>query len=498
MISNVLVIFVNVGINIWLTRYFIDKLGVEVYGMIPMAMSFISYFNVFTMSISNAVSRFVTIHLNKDDAKQANVYFNTAWKALLFVCGILMIPVIILSLFFSRLFQVPYGFEKETSILFLMVIMSSFILSVNSVFLVSTFVRHRFDLNNSIRVLSKIFQFCILILCFHYLSPSLKYFGISEIGMALFTLTGALILMRCLTPQLHVKWGIFDWLAFREMGHMGVWMIVREAGTFFYFSANFIVINIILGPEDVGYYAPIAQWVPMLFLLAGIISRVFVPIIYEYIAHNELDNLSFQLRRCIRFMGLMMAFCIGMMCGLANPILEIWLGSSFAALSPLVWLLIGPFIIIITAVPIESVFRGMNKVKIPAIVTFSMGVVHLLISIILVQYTNLGIYAVALSLAVCMGARDLFFAPIYAATIINQPKMTFLRENILGVILFTVISLTALVLSKIFNLAFIPRLLTVCVSGLVIYVALCYFVIINQKDKVFVKSLILRSAKLTG
>jgi len=71
--SSLLVVFVNAGVFAWLTRYMIRHLGPDIYGMVPLVISFIAYFNLFTMSISNAVSRFVAIHLDKGDIEQSNL-----------------------------------------------------------------------------------------------------------------------------------------------------------------------------------------------------------------------------------------------------------------------------------------------------------------------------------------------------------------------------------------------------------------------------------------
>ena len=65
--SNMVAFVAATLISIWLTPYYIRKLGVDVYGMIPLVISFIAYFNLFTKSIATAVSRFVAIHLGRGE-----------------------------------------------------------------------------------------------------------------------------------------------------------------------------------------------------------------------------------------------------------------------------------------------------------------------------------------------------------------------------------------------------------------------------------------------
>lgn len=110
--SNVMFVAVNTGVGIWQTPYLIKHFGVAVYGMIPLVVSFIAYFNLFTSAIANATSRYVAICLDRGEKKLGNIYFNSALTSLVILCLILLVPLVVLSLFFSRLFQVPAGFES--------------------------------------------------------------------------------------------------------------------------------------------------------------------------------------------------------------------------------------------------------------------------------------------------------------------------------------------------------------------------------------------------
>ena len=490
--TNILTVFVNAGIYIWLTRYWIQHLGLKAYGMIPFVVSFGAYFNLFTMSISNAVSRFVAIHLGRDELEQSNVYFNSALSALVVLCGLLLIPAIVLSVSLSKVFQVPAGFETDTGWLFFFVVSSSFITAATSPFLVSTFVTHRFDLANLVRMLSYFLRLAIIVLCFTYLSPLLKYVGLSYFAVATFVLVCSVLLTKRLTPQLQVRWKLFNRKALLKIGRMSSWIAVNQVGALLYLSIGFILINLFLGPEQCGRYAPIALWVSLLGTLGGAMRDVFTPIAFEYIAHCKLGVLALQMRRSTKFIGLIMGFPVGLLCGLSTPILKRWLGPSFADLGPLAWLLVGPWLVNITIKPMFAIYRGLDKVKVPAIVTIIGGIINVLLSILLVRYTDLGIYGVALSLSLCLTLKNLFFTPIYAAMITAQHKTAFIREIFPGLGMAALVSLVALALSRMYALAAIPHLLTVSVLMIMVYAPLCYGLILNKQERALLKSMILR------
>ena len=490
--TNLLVLFVTSLVGIWLVPYLIRHLGVELYGMVPLALSISHYSGLFTIAITGTVGRFVALYVNKEEFEEANSYFSTAFFSLMSLCLLLVVPAVLIAIWLPRLFQIPAGYEHQAGVLFFLVISSSFISALSSPFMVSTFVKHRFDLSNFARILSKILQVMVLVLCFRLLSTSLFYVGLSYVGMSLLLFVSGVLFTRRLTPELHLRIGLFNSKALREMAGMGMWLTIGQVGVLLYLSIDLVVINIFLGPLQGGRYATITQWVVLLALLGGSISSVFSPIAIEYIAKNNIKGLAHQIQRSTKFMGMAMALPIGLLCGLSQPLLTRWLGESFADLSPLMWLLVGPMVINISVAPMFAIIRGMNKVKIPAIIGIVGGVVNLVLSIILVRYTGLGLYAVAVATVICLTGKNLLATPMYSAYIMGQRKTIFLKSIVPGVVLGGATGLSCLALSKLFDLATFGRLICAGVVMGLFYVWFCYNIVITKDDRIFIKSLIFR------
>lgn len=490
--TNILSVGVNILLGIWLTPYLIRNLGIEVYGMIPLVVSFIQYFHIFTLSISGAVSRFVCIYLNRDEFEQGNIYFNSALFSLIVLACIPFIAAIFLSFFFSDIFNVPSGYEVETNWMFFYIMLSAFFFVISPPFQISTFITHRFDINNFVAISSRLLRMGLLLLLFTYLSPSLRYFGMSYAAMSSFFLISFILLTKWLTPQLIISKASCSWPAIREMANMGGWVSVNFVAAMLYIGITVILINIILGPKQVGRYGAIAQMTILMGQLGDTIGSVFAPIAFNCIARNQMEALATHIRRTMKFMVLFMALPIGLLCGLAKPILTIWLGKDFSNLWPLVWLLLGPSIITISVKPITAIFRGMNKVKMPAIIALVLGVVNVVLCVILMKFTNLGIYGAALSLLVCFAGRNLVFTPIYLAVITNQPKTSILKDFIPGLTMYLLLSLGVHVLSWGFGIVSIPQLIGFACIVFLLYSAVCYFIILNKDDKGLLWSLVLK------
>ena len=490
--TNIIEIVLSSLIGLWLTRYFISHLGVAAYGMIPLVTQIASYFDLFSRSVRDAVGRFVVICFNQNEIEKSNMYFNTGLFSMAILCLLTCIPLIVVVLLLPFIFNIPAGHETSASWLFFCVLLSSLLIALTGPFLASALIKHRFDLMNSVKILSRLLRVAILVLCFRYLGASLEYVGWSYCGMGLFLLGGSMWLTSRLTPQLHIERKSYRWNAFREMAGMGGWMTINQIGALLYLSTQLVVINILLGAEEAGRYGPFVLLVSLLTMLGSAVANVFTPIAYEDIAQKKVDVLVHHSKRSTKFIGLIIALPIGLLCGLSTPFLKWWLGPEFADLSPLIWLLLLPWIVNVTVRPLFSIYRGLNKVKVPAIVILSGGVANVIVSVLLIKYTNLGLYGAALALVFCLTSKNLFFTPIYTAMLLGRAKSTFFKDMVPALLMAGLVSLAGLSLSRLYDLSSVLRLCAGVLFLSVPYLLIGYMAAMNKEDRTFLLSLVRR------
>jgi O-antigen/teichoic acid export membrane protein len=496
--TNVLSVLLIALIGIWLTAYLIRILGVAVYGIVPLIISIVAYFDLFTVIITSTLGRFVSLNLDRREYEKSNVYFNSAFFSILTLCIIAFIPAVLIAIFLPFMFKIPQNYEVSSSWLFFLISLCAFFTALTSPFLVSTFVTHRFYLENMARMMSRLLQIAIIAGAFTFLSASLLYVGLGYLTMAIFMFLCAVILAGRLTPQLHIRWKDVHWKASLEMGQMGGWMLIDQIGALLYYNTALMLINIFLGLEQGGRYAPLLQWVFLLRLLVPAIGGVFAPVAIDLIARGDLKTLAFQTKRAIRIVGLLMAFPAGLLCGLSAPLLERWLGSEFKDLSPLMWILISPQVIILSLSSLYGVNRGMNKVTIPALVTLAGGVLNVVLAIIFLRYTKLGLYGMALATTMALFLRSIFFTPVYTAVILGQKPTAFLTSIVPGTIMVMALSVSGWLSSKFFNLVSYPHLLITSVIISVFYIPVCFAFMLNSGERTFLWSLISRKKALVS
>ena len=441
--TNIAEVGLTAIINLWLTSYFIKNLGVASYGMIPLTSILVRYFNVAMMVLTTSVGRFVAISIGKGDLDEANQYFNSSFWGLISISIILLVPLIIIAVYFPEFFNVPSGQTSSSRILLTCVLLSALMSAITSPFMIGCFVKHRFALANVGKIFSRILQVAVVVCAFAVFEPSLVYVGAGYLAMSVFLLIYFFISQKSLIPQFFINKNLFNRRAFIEMGTMGIWSMIDQIGTLLYLNIDLIIINIFLGVESVGKFAPLLQWVIFLRVMAPALSSVFAPVAFDYIANDRLNELAQQINRILKYLSIIFAFFTGGICGFSKPLLSCWLDDSFIHLWPLMAFLIMPQTIFLSFNPLYNINRGLNKVKIPSMITLIGGILNLILALSFVKYTDMGLWGVAVASIVSYSLRSIFFTPIYTALQLKVHFYEFFISILPGFFLSLAIGLTA-------------------------------------------------------
>ena len=112
---------------------------------------------------------------------------------------------------------------------------------------------------------------------------------------------------------------------------------------------------------------------------------------------------------------------------------QLWVPSAYT--SDMVWLSLIALILAATGYSIDalfSVYTITDRRKVPTLVLLATGTANMILVFILLKFTNMGVYAIAMSSAICLGLRNMFFTPIYGAKCLNLKPMTFFPVMIKG------------------------------------------------------------------
>jgi len=490
LIANIFYFIINILIGLFLVPLFIDTLGIASYGIIPLATSMTSYVNLVTQSLNASVSRYLTIDLQKQDYKKANVTFNTSLFGT-FGITLLMIPLILIVSYYSPiLFDIPANQKQDAFILFLSVMGALLVRTWGSNFGVSLFAFNRLDLQNIINAVNIILQTILIITYFSLSSPNLRYIGYSYLIAAVTTLFITVIVSKKVNPYLKVSIQDFRISQVKDLGLTGGWIIIDQIGTLLLFQMDIILVSKMFGTVAGGEYSIVIMWNSLIRTIAGMLAGLLTPVILTYYAQKKFEELIILSKNAVKIMGLAMALPIGLICGFSSLILTLWVGPEFARLSPLMWILLAHLAINMSVLPLFPINVSYNKLRIPAIVTIFSGIMNLLLAVTIPSITGWGYYGVAVAGAIVLTARHFFFVPMYATRVLGLSKNPF-KSSMIQVILSTVtVSGIASMTHHFLNISTSIGFIICCAIISLVYLPIVWLGFMNQSERRIIESLI--------
>jgi len=473
-------------VGVWYTPYLIDHLGIAVYGLVPLALQMVSYFQYLANALTQASSRFVTLHLERGQLAEANQAFNTALFTTVGMGGLLYPLGIIFIIFAPHLIHIPAGYETDARLVFGAVLLSSYSMVVGMAFGVSLFVRSRFDIASIIDTVVRVLPIACVVVLFSIMEPHLWHVAVGILAVATFRWFIRFWMLRTYTPELRVKRADFNREKLREIMGMGGWMLVRNLGEAFYQGGDLLIMNTVVGAMAAGLYAPLAQWVALLRTMALQMSYLLSPTIIATYAKGDEKALAQICRQSVKTMGLAIALPIGLVCGLGRPLLLTWLKKpEFGELGPQLALLLAPLCVSLAVCPIMSVAVAHNKMRWPALTFLGGGLLNIGLAVVMAspRGMGMGMYGVIISQVIMLTLRDGLFYPIYTARLLHRNPLTFYPSMIPGMVMAALTYLATLQLAAAYDLTSWLRLALCCLVIGVPFALLAFFVGLRRSER---------------
>ena len=485
LITNIISFLLSVGINIFMTPFYLHHVGIEGLGLLRLALTFPMYTSLITVFLTGSVSRYLVIALQEKNAKKANTILSTAFFVLLSLI-LLLLPIIILISFNAELFfNFPQHYSNEMTYLLLAVFTTSLLSLMSSIFMIPARAYNRLDISNTIQIINTITQTLLIVILLHFYVTNISIIGLAYLISALLAFSLSIYVWKKLSPELEIHKRNFDKLTFREIASTGSWLIVNHVGTLLFLYTDVWVVNYFYGAAGTGEYAVALQWNNLIRQMSGVFGGLIAPMIVITYAHKNFSKLQKLSSMGVKFMGLLLALPIGLITGFATPLLTLWLGDEFAHLAPLLWIMLFPLVINLSVMPLFSINIAYNKIKLPGIVTVGMGFINLGLAILFSSYFNLGIYGVAIAGAIVLTLKNTIFIPIYTVKMMQINTFTFINKMFPGVLLTIFTFSLAYTVSSYFEITTWSLFISSVVLVSIIPIALIWFLFLNDQERQF-------------
>lgn len=458
-ISSLSVLITNIVIGLWLSPFIVKNIGVEANGFVTLANNFIMYANLIVTALNSMAGRFITIEYIKKNYKKANLYYNSVFWGNLLVVVLLLIPSVFFILRLENIINIPIEIIMDVKLLFSFVFFNFFLGTGMPNWECGTYIANRLDRDYIPQMILSLFRCIFIFLTMMIWVPKVWYVGFASTIVTIF-----MLIIRCynthkLTPYLRIRLGhgekICSTTAIKELVGAGIWNSISSVGNILLSGLDLIICNVFLGPTQMGILS-LAKTLPnYMQQFSESIRNAFAPELMINYAEGNMEQVLKDITRSMKMTAVILIVPLTGIIVMSEDFFRLWVPSQNAKLlSDLSTIICLNYSITSGLQVLYNVFSVVNKVKTNAILMLLSGAISTIGVFILLNTTNLGLYAVAgVSVVVCFVRNHIYTFP-YAAKYLGFKKTQFLPQEFMclgSTILLTAIGTVVRSLFKITN-----------------------------------------------
>ena len=186
MVWSLIAVFVNYFMNFLITPYVTNNIGVEAYGFVALANTFISYADIISVGLNAFAGRFISIAYHRGEKERANRFYSSTITADLMLSVVFLVLGGGMILRLESLLEVPEGLAADVKLLFLIVLIRYLLTILRTAFDTSAFIVERLDLVERRQSIAYLMQAILLITLCLFFAPHVWYVGIATaVGLSL-------------------------------------------------------------------------------------------------------------------------------------------------------------------------------------------------------------------------------------------------------------------------------------------------------------------------
>lgn len=441
--ANFISVFVSLIISFFVTPYIVENLGKEAYAFVPISNNFVLYMSVLTLALTSMAGRFVTLRIHKDDLNGANRYYSTSFFANFSIALFWAAICIIVVMTLDKLLNIPAGIFADVKLLFIFMFASFIVNLATTTFSVAAYTSNRLDINSLINIVGSIARILIIFVLFLLFKPKVYYIGVSVFAYMLILGFLNWVSAKKLMPQLKISLSLVNLTAIKELLGSGIWNSFIQLSNVLLTGLDLVIANIILGSSAAGLLA-VAKTAPMaLQALISVVPTAFSP--YLTILYAKENRMRFikELLYTLKFTAILTGIPIAAYIALSDSFFKLWVPTTAGPeLTMLSMLTMISSVAAFSIMPLFHIFTITNRLKWPSIAIFITGLSNILIVLVLIKYSNLGLYAIAGVSSILEIFRCLIFVPLYSAHCISI-KPSVIYKPILKALAFMLLLVVA-------------------------------------------------------
>lgn len=440
-------------VSFFFTPYLIRTVGTEAYGFFPLTNTLIGYTSIITAAIGSMAGRFIIMEFHGGSIEQAKTYYTTVIIANLALSVLFSIIGVITLFFLEDIINIPPYLRFDVKVLFSLTLLGLVVSLPMGLLRIGLTVKNVSHYSAYSNVTQNFVQVGIMLLLFWLFKPTIIYIGVAGFCSMLVGLLYGFYFKRRFLPEIKFSPRThFDIKSIWTLASSGIWNSFTQLSNVLLQGLDLLLANIFISALATGQYALAKAMPGLIYTVLNMFSGAFYPqfnILYAKKQHAELHH---EINKSIRVMSAIMGIPIGLLIVYGYNFFSLWVPSQDASeLSMLSMITLFPMIFGSSVNPVFGVFTITNRLKVPSLVLFLSGALQTLVVLLLLYFTSLGVYAIAIVSGLQGGLRNFLFTPQYAAHCLGMPRYSLYKAILRGCVGMGVILIIGYLFKSIYN-----------------------------------------------
>ena len=482
--ASVINMLVGALISFFLTPYIVKTIGVEANGFVSLANNFISYATVASTALNSMAGRFIMMALYRDDKeKVSNLYSSLFWGNV-FLAIVYAVIGLACVLYLENLVVIPENLLLDVKFLFSLLFLSTIVFTISAAWSLSPYIKNKLYLDSLNSSLQSVLRLLLILALFAWLPPSVSLVGIASLVGAFVGSSVKLLYKSTLLPELKARIEDFSWSSIKTLISSGIWNTISSMGNILTSGMDLLVANIFVGPKAMGILA-VAKVMPgFISTLNFTIAHVFTPSLIIDYAHSDTKQIVHTITQSAKLISVVCTIPLAFLFVYGVEFYKLWQPTQDAwILFVLSTITIFGRVFFSGMQPLFSVFTVVNKVKENSLVTIVNGLLIIVVTLLLVKYTSLGVYAVAgVSVVFCFIKNVVFVIP-YSAKYLGLNKYLFFETLRPSVYCTVILCLIGYLMRFIFGANTWSQLFLAAIIFTIIGFVATTFIVLSSKER---------------
>lgn len=386
----------NLVVAFCLAPLVVHTLGKGTYGVWVVLSSVTGYLGLVEMGTQAGLGRYVNFYLGRNEIDKVNGILNTALAFFMAVGVVLLLAAGGVGLAFGTLFpKVPAELLPVARPALMLVALNLWLSFLGTSFSLVLTSFERFDISNAINLvvlgIRTVGTIVVLKAGGGIVSLALVQVVSSVVGVV-----GAWLSARVIFAEMRLHPTRISLRRFKELFAFSIWSFLSQVAMRLMYLTDEIVILILLGAEQVTFYA-----LPLMLINygRGLVDHMAGVVGPQTIKASSVGNLG-ELRTILGWGSkILMYVTIPLFVGMifyGEEFFVLWQGPDFRISGSVLILLAIPQLFVMGVRPTVSIIKGLGYVRFGALITLAQGLANLGLTLLFVMGMGMGLYGVAL------------------------------------------------------------------------------------------------------